>query len=84
MRITLFKKGSAAIERVNEVMNQKEEASGPALYSELDFQHQIEFKEVSFAYASGEKVLSDINLVIKKGEKNRFSRKFRSRKINNC
>ncbi len=64
-----IQKGSAAIERVNEVMNQKEEASGPALYSELDFQHQIEFKEVSFAYASGEKVLSDINLVIKKGEK---------------
>ena len=61
-------KGLASMERVDKILmaeNTIKEAANPK--SIARFEHQIEFKHVSFAY--GEKyVLKDINLVIPKGK----------------
>jgi subfamily B ATP-binding cassette protein MsbA len=64
-----IQKGSAAIERVDEIMYQEEEDKLPSTDLTATFEQALEFRNVSFSYATGEQVLSKINLIIKKGEK---------------
>jgi subfamily B ATP-binding cassette protein MsbA len=64
-----IQQGLAAATRVFEALDAEIEPDGPGGENELKgFFHSIEFRNVSFGY-SGEKVLNDINLVVKKGEK---------------
>ncbi len=63
-----IQKGLAALDRVNEILDADEvivESQTPKALNE--FQHHIEYKNVSFAYQD-EKVLNDINVTIKKGK----------------
>ncbi|MCI1266214.1 MAG: ABC transporter ATP-binding protein/permease [Saprospiraceae bacterium] len=64
-------KGVAALDRINEVLNMKISIyDKPNAISKVSFDHQIEFKGVSFQYANSSiKVLEDIHFSLKKGEK---------------
>ena len=61
-------KGLASMERVDKILKAETAIKDPEHPKTIDgFQHQIEFRHVSFRY--GEQwVLRDINLIIKKGE----------------
>lgn len=62
------KRGSAAIERIEEILNApiivEEKPNAQVIHS---FEKSIEFKNVSFAYSDSE-VLQNINLVLEKGK----------------
>lgn len=62
-----MQRGGAAIDRIEEFLATPVvvENSGT---KELNFQHQIEFKNVSFGYADGKMILKNINLIIPKGK----------------
>ena len=66
-----FQKGAAALDRVNEVLNEKNNiADSEFAINKSDFNTAIEFKKVSFKYPdSDEYVLQDIDLKIEKGQK---------------
>lgn len=61
-------KGLASMERVDKILKAENTIKGPANPKHIaSFEHQIEFRHVSFRY--GEQwVLKDINLVIEKGK----------------
>lgn len=63
-----MQRGSAAIQRIEEILHAPlvvTEVKTPKLLT--DFRHSIEFRNVGFAY-EGAVILSNINLVIKKGK----------------
>ena len=61
-------KGYASLERVNEILNVEESIQDmPNAKPMLDFQNEIEFRNVRFGYADHE-VIKGINLKIKKGQ----------------
>lgn len=61
-------KGLASIERVDKILKAEEEIKEPENPIHVNsFEHQIEFRHVSFRYAE-QWVLRDINLVIPKGK----------------
>lgn len=62
-----IQRGSSALNRIEEFLKTPEiiEDKGTA---QLDFNHQIEFKNVSFNYTDGTPVLKNINLIIPKGK----------------
>ncbi|AYD46546.1 MAG TPA: ABC transporter ATP-binding protein [Arachidicoccus soli] len=62
-----MQRGGAALDRIEELLNTPTviEDNGKG---QLDFQHQIEFKNVSFGYAGSKTILNNINLVIPKGK----------------
>ena len=63
------RRGSAAIERIEEILNApvvvEEQKDAKAIDS---FEHAIEFKNVGFAYAPDTPVLKNINLKLEKGK----------------
>ena len=69
-------KGLASMERVDKILMAENTIKEPAYPKRLpSFEHQIEFRNVSFAYRQGDKetgqliwVLKDINLTIPKGK----------------
>ena len=64
------RKALVSVERISEILNRKSEITESSLQIEMKtFEKSIEYKNVSFSYNGSEKVLKDINLNIKKGEK---------------
>jgi ABC-type multidrug transport system fused ATPase/permease subunit len=65
-----IQKGLAAVERVNEILENKEEITPADRPKPIHgFNHEIRFEHVSFRYhEEGEWVLEDINLVVPKGK----------------
>lgn len=61
-----IKKGSASLDRINEILNADTEIQTGSI-GNFKFDHQIEFKDVYFSYGNTP-VLNKINLIIKKGE----------------
>lgn len=65
-----IQKGAAALERINTILNAEEvitEVENPKSIS--FFQHQIEYRNVSFVYKNdGKTILKNINLTIPKGK----------------
>ena len=65
-------KGLASMERVDKILMAENDIIGPENPKRIEsFEHQIEFRNVSFAYKNGKDlhyVLKDINLVIPKGK----------------
>lgn len=64
-----IQKGSAAIERVQEIVEQPEEQHYPETPATASFEQKIEFQNVHFSYENNDAVLRNINLTIHKGEK---------------
>lgn len=66
-----FQKGAAAMNRVEDVMNEVNNITDSQdAISKTDFMHSIEFKNVWFKYpATTEFVLQDINFKLEKGQK---------------
>ncbi len=62
-----IKKGTAAAERVYEILDAKNEIIENKNAAEIKFSNEITFKDVSFKYEKNN-VLSNINFKIKKGE----------------
>lgn len=62
-----IQRGSSALVRIEDFLNTPEVIEDRGT-QHLDFQRQIEFKNVSFAYADGRTVLKNINLTIPKGK----------------
>ena len=64
-----IQKGMASMERINKILNAEnniKEVDNPQTVSELN--DRIEFRNVSFSYNESKQVLSDINLVVPKGQ----------------
>ena len=57
----------ASVDRINEILALPEEENGTI--KEFTFNNSIEFKNVTFGYVEGKKVLNNFNLKINKGEK---------------
>jgi len=67
--ITFYQQAIAGAERIFEIMDARPEVDEKADAVELPpMQREIVFKDVSFEYAPGEKVLDKINLTVKAGE----------------
>ena len=67
--ISNVNKGLASIDRVNKILNAEVKITDPQHPKKLDsLTHSIEYKNVSFAYHSGEKVLDNINVYLEKGK----------------
>ncbi|MFT4524439.1 MAG: subfamily B ATP-binding cassette protein MsbA [Bacteroidia bacterium] len=64
-----IQKGMAAAERIDSILSAKETISEKENAISLDrFKNEIEFKDVSFEYDDGVKVLDGINLTVKRGK----------------
>lgn len=66
-----IQKGLASSDRIDKILNAEEKISDPAKPVSLkSFEHQIEYRNVSFAYQRGDQgwALQNINLVIPKGK----------------
>ncbi len=63
-----IKKGAAALNRINELLNYKEEKISSKLETINTFKDGISFSNVNFSYEN-QNVLKDISFSIKKGEK---------------
>ncbi|KAF2955456.1 ABC transporter ATP-binding protein [Marinitoga sp. 38H-ov] len=65
-----LRKAEAAIDRIEEIINLKEEESGNEIMISPKHEYDIEFINVDFKYPDTEKyILKNFNLKIKKGEK---------------
>lgn len=66
--VYMIQKGMAAVERIDTVLDAEETiAEKPNAVHFDKFEKEIEFKNLSFAYDDGVKVLSDVNLTVKRG-----------------
>jgi ABC-type multidrug transport system fused ATPase/permease subunit len=64
-----YRRGIAVLERVEEILHADEKiVQAPDAIQVNDFQHQIEYKNVSFSYHDEVKVIDNKSFVIKKGE----------------
>ena len=62
-------KGLASMERIDKILMAENTIKEPENPKHLpSFEHQIEFRHVSFRYGEGQPVLKDINLIIPKGK----------------
>jgi ATP-binding cassette subfamily B protein len=67
---TLMQSAMAAAERVFHLLDQRPEIRDiPDPMSLPSFQHAVEFRHVSFAYARGDQVLHDVSFTLHKGER---------------
>ncbi|MCL2434865.1 MAG: ABC transporter ATP-binding protein/permease [Lentimicrobiaceae bacterium] len=64
-----YRRGVAVLERVGEILHADEKiVQMPSAVSIFDLNRQIEYKNVSFCYNDGVKVIDNISFTIKKGE----------------
>ncbi|MFT5337837.1 MAG: subfamily B ATP-binding cassette protein MsbA [Sphingobacteriales bacterium] len=63
-----IKKGSAALDRIEEVLHAPEEKNLHIPMEPIQFDQNISLRNISFSYNSGHKALENINLEINKGE----------------
>jgi len=64
-----YKRGMAVLERVEEILHADEKIlQAENAIPVHDFKHQIEYKNVSFSYIDGVKVIDNMSFTIKKGE----------------
>ncbi len=63
-----IQEGTAAAERIFIILDEAPEADDPSLPPLPPVRGRVEFQNVSFAYATGEAVLRDIDLVVEPGE----------------
>lgn len=63
-----IRRGQASLERIDRILNTNNPIQDPQCPKPVQFEHQIEFRDVSFAYTPGVPVLQHINLVIPKGK----------------
>jgi ATP-binding cassette, subfamily B, bacterial MsbA len=63
-----IQEGTAAAERIFTILDDAPEADDPAAPPLPPVRGRVEFQDVSFAYATGETVLRDIDLVVEPGE----------------
>ncbi len=62
-------KGAASVERIEEVLNAEEKIlEKENAIAKKDFQSEIDYQNLSFAYVNNTQVLKNINLKIKKGQ----------------
>jgi ATP-binding cassette subfamily B multidrug efflux pump len=67
---TLMQSAMAAAERVFHLLDYPPEIrEAPYPVSMLEFQHCLEFRHVSFAYARGDEVLRDVSFTLHRGER---------------
>jgi ATP-binding cassette, subfamily B, multidrug efflux pump len=67
---TLMQSAMAAAERVFHLLDQRPEIRDiPEPVPQPSFQHAVEFRHVSFAYARGDRVLHDVSFTLRKGER---------------
>ncbi|MEA2095179.1 MAG: ABC transporter ATP-binding protein [Candidatus Cloacimonadota bacterium] len=65
-----IRKAMVSVERISEILNRESEITeSSSQIAKRDFDSAIEYKNVSFSYNGSEKVLKNINITIKKGEK---------------
>ncbi|NOR44092.1 MAG: ATP-binding cassette domain-containing protein [Candidatus Delongbacteria bacterium] len=66
---TEMKKGMVSLDRAFEIMNLPPDIiENPNAVSKKDFNSSIEFKDLSFSYLKGTKVINKLNLTISKGQ----------------
>jgi ATP-binding cassette subfamily B protein len=66
--INVIQRGTASLDRVNEILSEKPDITDAKDAVELDIQGEIEFKNLTFEYVKGIPVLKNINLKIEKGK----------------
>ena len=64
-----YRRGTAVLERVEELLHADEKiVQSPDAIPIIDFNHQIEYRNVTFSYNDEVKVIDNMSFVIKKGE----------------
>ena len=67
---TLMQSAMAAAERVFHLLDQRPDIHDiPKPVPQASFQHALEFRHVSFAYARGDQVLHDVSFTLRQGER---------------
>ncbi|SHK01187.1 ATP-binding cassette, subfamily B [Anaerobranca californiensis DSM 14826] len=66
--INVIQRGTASLDRVNEILLEKPDITDAPDAIDLDIQGEIEFKNLTFGYVKGIPVLKNINLKIEKGK----------------
>lgn len=66
--MNIIQRGSASMDRINEILMEKPEIKDSKNAVELDVKGQIEFKDLTFSYEKGEAALKNISLKIEKGK----------------
>lgn len=67
---TNIRKAMVSVERISEILNRESEITESSSQVEMKtFKKLIEYRNVNFSYNGSEKVLKNINITIKKGEK---------------
>lgn len=66
--MNVIQRGSASMDRINEILLEKPEIRDVKNAVELDVQGEIEFKNLTFRYEKGEPALKNLNLKIEKGK----------------
>ena len=67
-KFNILQRGTVRAERIFEVLDQQENVQDIGSVQSYNFDQDIHFKKVSFAYNNEDYVLKDIDLVIKKGQ----------------
>jgi ATP-binding cassette subfamily B protein len=67
-KFNILQRGTVRAERIFEVLDQQENVQETGKIQSFDFDQDIQFKNVSFAYNNQDFVLKEIDLLIKKGQ----------------
>jgi ATP-binding cassette subfamily B protein len=67
-KFNILQRGTVRAERIFEVLEQQENVQETGKIQSFDFDQDIQFKNVSFAYNNQDFVLKEIDLLIKKGQ----------------
>jgi ATP-binding cassette subfamily B protein len=67
-KFNILQRGTVRAERIFEVLDQQENVQETGTIQSFDFDQDIQFKNVSFAYNNQDFVLKEIDLLIKKGQ----------------
>lgn len=66
---TATKKAEASLDRINDILSIQDQIQDPEKAVQMDdFEKEISFKHVSFAYSNGVPVLKDVSFVLEKGK----------------
>jgi ATP-binding cassette subfamily B multidrug efflux pump len=67
-KFNVLQRGTVRAERIFAVLDEQTDIQADGKHTEIDFNQDLKFTNVQFAYVEGQPVLKQLNLTIKKGE----------------
>lgn len=67
-KFNVLQRGTVRAERIFAVLDEQTDVQSDGKRTEIDFNQDLQFSNVDFAYVEGQPVLKDLNLTVRKGE----------------